>query len=320
MATPAYATALAYFANYPPRSVMSDHSRAVLFSLIRATRPKVVAEVGTLYAGTTEVMARALWENGEGVVHTTDPLGGNRCPAIIESWPQQLQNITRFYALNSMDFFHRLDRMRLVLDLVLVDGNHDYEFALFDLMMAARLLRPGGIVVMDNAEQSGPFRASRTFLGSNPAWRELGRAIASHDPNRPFDAARASLHGTSFIVLRAPDYMPISDGPHSWGQISMKASRLDGFMLELPRQLTAGTLHYQAILRAFLADGTVPEAKTIGTLRLALDEAATIEHEFGSSMRMPEGAEYTYEFDFSWKADAGSTALALAAIPAPLDR
>jgi hypothetical protein len=38
-------------------------------------RPKVVAEVGTLFAGTTETLARALWENGEGVVHTTDPFG-----------------------------------------------------------------------------------------------------------------------------------------------------------------------------------------------------------------------------------------------------
>lgn len=55
---------LDYFTLYPVRSFLSDESRAVLFSLIRTLRPKVVAEVGTLFAGTTEVMARALWENG----------------------------------------------------------------------------------------------------------------------------------------------------------------------------------------------------------------------------------------------------------------
>jgi hypothetical protein len=78
MSTPAYTSALSYFAAYPPRSVMSDHSRAVLYTLIRTMRPATVAEVGTMYAGTTEVMARALWENGQGIIYTTDPLGGER--------------------------------------------------------------------------------------------------------------------------------------------------------------------------------------------------------------------------------------------------
>jgi hypothetical protein len=53
--------------------------------LIRTLRPQAVAEVGTLFAGTTEVMARALWENGSGVIHTADPYGADRCPEIIAS-------------------------------------------------------------------------------------------------------------------------------------------------------------------------------------------------------------------------------------------
>ena len=186
MANATYVKVLDYCENYPPRSFMSNHSRATLFTLIRALRPKVVAEVGTLFAGTTEVMARALWENGEGIILTTDPLGGERCPAIIGSWPQELRDITHFHALTSMDFFTELDRKRVTLDLVLVDGNHDFEFALFDLQMAARLLRPGGVIVMDNAEQTGPFLAARTFLSAHPAWRELGRAILDGRPNVPF--------------------------------------------------------------------------------------------------------------------------------------
>ena len=78
--TPAYAELLTYFESYPPRSLMGPHSRAILFSLIRMLRPKVVAEVGTLFAGTTETLAHAPWENGEGVIHTTDPFGADRCP------------------------------------------------------------------------------------------------------------------------------------------------------------------------------------------------------------------------------------------------
>jgi predicted O-methyltransferase YrrM len=317
--TATYSEILAYFTSYPPRSVMSDHSRAVLFTLIRMLRPKVIAEVGTMYAGTTEVMARALWENAEGVVYTTDPLGGDRCPAIIARWPQELRDRTHFRPFNSMDFFLELDRKHVTLDLVLVDGNHDFEYALFDLKMAARLLRPGGIVVMDNAEQSGPFKAASTFIDRNPAWREVGDALASSDPAKPFDAARASLPGTSFIVLQAPDHLPIGRGPHSWGQMSTKASTLEGLSIELPPQTTAGTLHYQAILRAFWPNGDIPEIKTLGSIRLDLNgSASSVAHRFETPLRFDQGAEYTFEIDLSWQADLASSPLALARVPLPL--
>ncbi|HMF69739.1 MAG TPA: class I SAM-dependent methyltransferase, partial [Phyllobacterium sp.] len=233
VSTPAYSDALAYFSEYPPRSILSDHSRAVIYTLIRTMRPDVVAEIGTMYAGTAEVMARALWENGTGIVHTTDPLGGDRCPQIIESWPQELQRLTRFHALNSMDFFHHLDRQQVTLDLVLVDGNHDFEFALFDLQMSARLLRPGGIVIMDNVEQTGPFKASQLFLANNGEWRELGSAVASHARSAPFDNARASIPGTSFVILQASNHIPVSEDFRSWGQVRTKSAHFDGIRLDL---------------------------------------------------------------------------------------
>lgn len=317
MSTPAYRDAHSYFSEYPPRSLMSDHSRAILYSLIRIVRPDVIAEVGTLFAGTAEVMARALWENGGGTLHTTDPLGGDRCPRIIEGWPPELQRLTRFYALSSMDFFHHLDRQHVSLDLALVDGNHDFEFALFDLQMSARLLRPRGIVIMDNAEQTGPFKASQHFLVSNREWRELGSAVASHKPSAPFDNVRASVPDTSFIILQAPDHIPVSEDLRSWGQVRTKSARFDGIRLELPVQRTAGWLHYQALLRAFLDDGSVPEHKAIGKVRIDVDGATTIIHPFDPPLRLPEGAQYTYEVDLAWEADAGCPPLALSTVPTP---
>jgi predicted O-methyltransferase YrrM len=318
VSTPAYNDALAYFAQYPPRSILSDHSRAVIYTLIRTMRPEVVAEVGTMFAGTAEVMARAVWDNSTGIVHTTDPLGGDRCPKIIESWPQELQRLTRFYALNSMDFFHHLDRQRVMLDLVLVDGNHDFEFALFDLQMSARLLRPSGIILMDNAEQTGPFKASQHFLANNREWRELGSAVASHTRSAPFDNVRASMPGTSFVILQAPNHIPVCEDLRSWGQVRTKSSHLDGIRLELPAQRTSGWLHYQAILRAFGDDGSVPEHKAIGKVRIEVDDATAIAHSFDQALRFPEGAQYTYEVDLVWEADTGYPPLALSTVPTPL--
>ncbi len=258
-----YAEALAYLTDYPPRSLMSDNSRAVLFSLIRILRPTYIAEIGTLYAGTTEVLARACWENNWGIIYTADPFGGERCPPIIGRWPEDLKKYASFHPISSMDFFQYLDMRRISLDMTLVDGNHDYEYALFDLQMAARRTRPSGIIIMDNAEQSGPFQAARLFLTLNPHWRELGTAIPDHDPSNPFNTSRASLPETTFILLQAPLHLTLGEGPHSWGQASANGSRIDGLTFTLPQQVTSGSLHYQVIFRAFFTGGTPIEAKTI---------------------------------------------------------
>ena len=45
----------------PPRRL-----QAIIYHLVRKLRPKTALEIGTLFAGTTHVIARALWANGEG--------------------------------------------------------------------------------------------------------------------------------------------------------------------------------------------------------------------------------------------------------------
>lgn len=311
-----------FFDGWPEDSFMSDHSRCTLYILVRMMQPKVVAEVGTLFAGTTQVLARALVENGAGEIHTTDPYGAERCPGIMAAWPQSLQAVTHFYPLNSMDFFLTLDQRRIGLDLVLVDGNHDYEFALFDLQMAARLLRPGGIVVMDNAEQTGPFQATRTFLDRHSAWREIGDAVKAYDPLNPFDPTRSSVPGTTFILLQAPPHVSVGAGPHSWGQVFTDMTSMKGISLDLGSQSTAGTLFYQVIFRGF-ADGNRAgvELKEVGSLRVEADGVArTVVHDLKNSLRWESAAtypdaRYSFEVDLSWQSDPGAGPLALARPP-----
>jgi hypothetical protein len=296
---------------------MSDHSRAVLYSLIRIRRPKYISEIGTLYAGATEVLARACWENNWGAIYTADPFGGERCPPIIASWPEDMSKYASFHPLSSMDLFNYLIQRKISLDMTLVDGNHDYEYALFDLLMAARITRPSGIVVMDNAEQSGPFNAARTFLAANPSWREFGGAVAGHDPSNPFNPERASLPGTTFIILQAPAHPAISEVPRSWGQVETGSSHMAGLVFTLPPQKTAGVLHYQVIFRAFQEGSDPLEAKKIGRVRMDISEATTLRHAFDTALQLPDGARYTVEIDMSWQADAAAPPLELASMPEP---
>ncbi len=321
MASPEYDEIRAYFSLYPGRSLMSDHSRAVLYSLVRMMRPQLVAEIGTLHAGTTEVLARSLWENGGGVVHTADPYGGERCPAIISQWPTELQRHAQFHAKSSMDFFGRMVLDGKTFDLLLIDGNHDYEYALFDLQMAARVVRPGGVVVMDNSEQSGPFKAVRLFLAANPAWREIGSAIANYHPFKPFERERASLPHTSFLLLHAPDHLSIGDGPHSWGQAWIDTPQLSGLRFHVV-QPCKGILRYQIYLRGFAnANQWIKEERIEGSVRIEVVEVeASIDHLLGRTLSVVSPPEYddqrfTLELDFSWQADPGSPPLALATLP-----
>jgi predicted O-methyltransferase YrrM len=324
MSSDGYGRAFRYFSDYPARSFMSDHSRAVLYSLVRMMRPGLIAEIGTLHAGTTEVFARALHENGAGVVHTADPYGGERCPAIIAQWPLELQKHVQFHAKSSMDFFARMLLESKTFDIVLVDGNHDYEFALFDLQLAARTIRPNGVVVMDNAEQAGPFKAARQFLKENPAWREIGDSIARYDPLRPFERDRASLPETTFVLLQAPGYLSIGEGPHSWGQRWIDTPRLDGLAATVVGA-ASGTLFYHVYLRGF-ANGNrwVEEVRHEGSVRIdAPVSGKTVEHRFDRAMSVTAPSEfddalYTLELDLSWQADPGTSQLALEALPQPL--
>lgn len=313
---------LRYFKDYPARSFISDESRAILYSLIRSLRPQVVVEVGTLFGGTTEVLARALWRNGSGEVHTTDPFGGERCPPIFAAWPAELQKIVNFHPLMSMEFFLELERRGLLIDLCLVDGNHDYEFALFDLLMAARRLRPGGIVILDNVDQSGPFHAARDFLAKNPGWTEMGDGIASYDPSKPFDPDRSSASRTTFLMLRSPQFLSISEAPRSWGQAAASGPSLAGFAIGLPAQVTSGTLHYLVTFRSFsVGSHDIAEGKTRGSVRIDLHgEPSSLVHRFEQPSR-PEVVEpdrYTFEIDISWQADAGTPPLSLTDVPQPL--
>src|SRR5215211_785477 len=71
--SPSFKRVADFYKLYPSRSLFNDYGRALLHHLIVMQRPERVLEIGTMYAGTTEVLARGLWEAGHGHVDTIDP-------------------------------------------------------------------------------------------------------------------------------------------------------------------------------------------------------------------------------------------------------
>jgi predicted O-methyltransferase YrrM len=248
----AFERVFAFYRNYPARSLQSDEARAFLHHLIVMRRPERALELGTYEAGTAEVMARALWETAHGHLETIDPFGGERCPPIIAAFPPQLRERITFRPVNSGFHFDRAMGNGVLYDLVLIDGNHELEFALFDLMCAARLIRPGGLIVLDNVDQPGPRFATKLFLENHPEWRDIADVVLRTDPAKPLAAPQPSFPDTKFYLLEAPSYYPLRNIPHSFGSIETDHAKVDGIELELAAP-ARGVLHVQVYVRTFSA-------------------------------------------------------------------
>jgi predicted O-methyltransferase YrrM len=231
-------------------ALVPPDSQAFLYCLIRLLRPKLAVEIGTYLASTTRAMARAIVDNGEGELHTIDPFA-IRGRLRIATWSSDLRKATRFNLMNSMSYFAQIQKSGLRMGLVFVDGNHDYEFALFDIQCAARMMHPGGFIVIDNIAQPGPFMAARDFMerASVKGWHECGNSLARFRSTEPFDRQRTTIQNTDFCVLRAPAVITIGSEPVCFDNLAWtptdRSLRLQvAFAME-------GRLQIQFVMRVF---------------------------------------------------------------------
>jgi predicted O-methyltransferase YrrM len=263
-----YREAVDYFARNasPTRSLLTVDAQALLYVLARNLRPEHVIEIGVFKAATTEAIARALHANGSGVVHAVDPYRSEYIAAVFKQWPPALAAHVSFHPRDSVAFFDEIRRSDIRPSLVLIDGNHDYEFAAFDIASAARRLTSGGFLLVDNIAQPGPFWAVRDFLAHNPGWIECGGSTANFDRTLAHDQNRTRIHNTDLIVLRAPREQYITDRPWTPGQQRRADSRVNGIRLALNGSRGEGTLHAQVVLRGFGAQ--LAEVSGTGSLRL----------------------------------------------------
>jgi predicted O-methyltransferase YrrM len=252
------------------RALQSDVALALLYHLIVMRQPERVLEIGTYYAGTAEVLAHALWEARSGHLDTIDPYGAERCPPLIATLPAELRERITFWPDSSAVHFDRTMMRGLLYDMVLVDGNHEFEFARFDLECAARLLRPRGLIVVDNIEIPGPRLATKHFLETHPEWCDVADVVRLIDPDDPLALPIPSVADTKFYLLEAPDHYLVKQAPRSFGQRASDRIEVDGIELDLAAP-ARGTLHFQVFGRTY----GVVEPEEVGCRhRIELQERA----------------------------------------------
>ena len=164
-----------------------------------------------------------------------------------------------------------MERQSVRPGVVFVDGNHDYEFALFDIGRAAKYMTPGGFIFVDNVAQPGPFFAARDFLSANAGMarnRRIDRGLQCVPVVRS-QAIRNSRHrfhrvaGSERACCRAT-------GRPSFGRVRWWSPSVKGIELQLDEPAATGLLDVQIILRGF---GSQP-VEMIGETSLRLEDAS----------------------------------------------
>lgn len=229
-------------------ALVSAYTQGLLYALVRHLRPKHVVEIGSYRLSTSRVICRALHANGYGTLHTVDPNGSNVIVALLRRWPQPLRRRLCYYPVSSMEFFAFAQKLELQSELVFVDGNHDYEYALFDILSAERLVTPGGFVAIDNISQGGPLYAARNFIQGRPGWRECGGSLEMPPRDKAFDRDRSTIPGTDLCVLRAPSRYFIGPRLETSGTQWIDRNRISGIELAIASR-ASGTLHAQYVVR-----------------------------------------------------------------------
>ncbi len=240
---------------------------ATLSFLIERLQTGTVVEIGTFFAITTRIMAEAIAAAGGKVkLITLDPFGGHRVPSIIETWPEPLRQFTEFKPISSMDYFQGLETAwtpkgsESPFQLFFVDGHHNLEYALFDIVRSADHLKPGGVIVLDNMEQNGPRQAALQFLRWNPAWSLYVRGVVYDASVSDAELDKALEGSQGWGILISPKDIPVTRTARKFAKAHIPYQSIHGLKLNIRDQTGPGqvvvSLHYFAIPFDYHISGT----------------------------------------------------------------
>lgn len=139
-----------------------------LFRLVRDRRPALTLEIGFAYGVSTLFIAEALRENGHGRHIAIDPLERERFDGL------GLRHLEEAGLAGWVDFreepaelcLPRLVAEGVRVDLAFDDSGHLFDHVVTEFVFLARLLRPGGLLVFDDAGLPGVAHAC-DFIATN---------------------------------------------------------------------------------------------------------------------------------------------------------
>lgn len=112
----------------------------ILFNLVLLYRPRIIVEIGTRTAHSTNIFLAALRAVGSGMLHSVDI--DPTCVHYVRRW---YRKNWAFHNMSSLEFSARFNEP---VDLAFIDGDHRFEAAKQDFEIMGSLLVPDGLILM----------------------------------------------------------------------------------------------------------------------------------------------------------------------------
>jgi predicted O-methyltransferase YrrM len=156
-------------------SAISQEEGEFLQETIRKARPRVSLEVGCAYGISSLYICEALREVNAAKHIIMDPYQHSEWEGI------GLSNLRRAGYLDIVDFHEaasyqclsRLAEDRVTVDFAFIDGSHIFDDVFVDFVLIDKLLRPGGIVILDDLSWP-PIRSVCRYVLSNLRYQSIG--------------------------------------------------------------------------------------------------------------------------------------------------
>jgi predicted O-methyltransferase YrrM len=171
---------------------------------------RIVIEVGLAYGSSALAVGEALCLTGEpDASHIViDPFQATAYDNV--GWDAMtaagLAAQTTFIGEASSIALARLAAVGFTADAAFVDGSHRFHEVFVDLYFLRKLVRPGGLIILDDATWPSVATALRYF-DLNLGWQPVsiaGRLTARRLPDEPFEPAFTDFK--SFLVADEPAY------------------------------------------------------------------------------------------------------------------
>ena len=157
-----------------------DGTRNLLFSIILSTRPKKVLEIGSHIGSASVVIGTALKTNKYGLSYHLEPQ---------DNFFEVLNNVIieadlQDYSIPIQKYSTDPDLTKIIgneIDLIFLDANHSYSYALKDIEISTKLLSKNGLVLLDDVgfpssgnndleNKGGVRKALIDFISENDAY------------------------------------------------------------------------------------------------------------------------------------------------------
>jgi predicted O-methyltransferase YrrM len=173
------------------RVTLPERDCNAIRDVIAAEMPSTVIEIGLAYGSSALAIGEALVSVGGSQHLIIDPFQDSEFNDagwdIIRS--AKLDGIATLVREQSQIALPRLAEEKLSADAAFVDGSHLFHNVFVDLYYLQMIVRPGGLVVLDDYWWPGVMTAAR-YYETNLGWR--GQAVANGTPGR-------------LLALRLPD-------------------------------------------------------------------------------------------------------------------